>query len=77
MTPVPEDGDGEPEMSPAGRAWAQMVTEISQDFPGVEISRDQWGKLTATDGDQTYGPVSCPAALRALIGCPKPRESTS
>ena len=76
MTGSGDEGE-DPEMSPADRAWAAMVAEISRDFPGVEIARDQWGKLTATDGDQTYGPVSCPAALRALIGCPKPRDAAS
>ena len=72
-------GPGEPdgEMSAADRAWADLLCEISQEYPGVEVTRDQWGGLWyRLDGGERAGPVSCPLALRAMIGNAKPRKAT-
>ena len=77
--PMPEaqEGPGPDEgLSPAEWAWVQWMREVSATCPGVEFERDQWGQFWARrDGEPVAGPASTPAALLALIGCPRPREA--
>lgn len=62
-------------MSLTDRVFAQEVREIARDHPGWEVIHDVQGYRARQDGHEV-GPVSCPAALRSLIGLPRPRRAT-
>lgn len=73
---APIDGpDPEEDLSPVERVWAQVTEEISRDHPGWAVVHDVQGFWARRDGDEV-GPVSCEAALRSLIGMPRPRKAT-
>lgn len=72
-----DDPDPEDDLSPVDWAWIQWMKEVSRECPGVGFSRDRWGQFWGQRGSEPpIGPASTPAALRTLIGTPKPREAT-
>ena len=69
--PEPPDED----MALVDRVWLQFAEDISREFPGVAVYHGVQG-FWALDGERRVGPVSCPLALRAMLGTPRPRSAT-